>query len=93
VHIGTDPAGWQAGDEILEEVAADGDSGIPVVAGNLDVHILGAVARMESRGRFTCRSGCPRPVRATCVLACEQGRWAMAQSHASIGVPNADIFR
>jgi hypothetical protein len=44
VHIGTDPAEWQTSKEILDEVAASGDSDIQVVADYLDVHILGAVA-------------------------------------------------
>jgi len=29
----------------------------------------------------------------TGVLVRERGRWQIMQSHASIGIPNADIFR
>jgi len=93
VYIGTDPAEWLTSKQMLDEVIADGDGDIQVVADDLDVHILGDVAWVEGRGRFTNPSGGQRPVRMTGVLVREQGRWAMAQSHASIGVPNADMFR
>jgi uncharacterized protein (TIGR02246 family) len=92
VHIGTDLAEWQTSKEVLDEVAAGGDSDVWVVADDLDVHILGDVAWVEGRGRFTSSGGGQRPVRMTGVLVREQGRWTIAQSHASIGVPNADIF-
>jgi ketosteroid isomerase-like protein len=92
VHIGTDPDEWQTSKEVLDEVAVGGASDIQVVADDLDVHILGDVAWVEGRGRFTSRSGGQRPIRMTGVLVRERGGWTMAQSHASIGVPNADIF-
>jgi ketosteroid isomerase-like protein len=92
VHIGTDPDEWLTSKELLEEVAAVGDGDVQVVADDLDVHVQGDVAWVEGRGRFTSRSGGQRSVRMTGVLVRERGWWAMAQSHASIGVPNADIF-
>jgi ketosteroid isomerase-like protein len=92
VHIGTDPEEWWTSKEILDDVAAGGDGDIRVVADDLDVHVQGDVAWVEGRGRFTNRSGGERPVRMTGVLVRDQGRWTMVQSHASIGVPNADIF-
>jgi ketosteroid isomerase-like protein len=92
VHIGTDAGEWWTSKELLDDVAASGDGDIQVVADHLDVHVQGDVAWVEGRGRFTNRSGGERPVRMTGVLVREHGRWAMAQSHASIGVPNAGIF-
>ena len=92
VHIGTDPEEWWTSKEILDEVAAGGDGDIQVVADDLDVHVQGDVAWVEGRGRFTNRSGGERPVRMTGVLVRDYSRWTMVQSHASIGVPNADIF-
>lgn len=92
VHIGTDAGEWWTGKELLGDVAAGGDGDIQVVADDLDVHVQGDVAWVEGRGRFTNRGGGERPVRMTGVLIREHGRWTMAQSHASIAVPNDDIF-
>jgi ketosteroid isomerase-like protein len=93
VHIGTDAESWRTSKEILDEVAAGGDGDVQVVADELDVHVQGDVAWVESRARFTNRSGAERQARMTGVLVREHGRWTMVQSHSSIGVPNADLFR
>jgi ketosteroid isomerase-like protein len=92
VHIGTDAAEWNTSQEVLDEIAAADGGDIQAVTDDLDVHVQGDVAWAEGRGRFTNRSGQERPVRMTGVLVREHGRWTMVQSHASIGVPNADIF-
>jgi uncharacterized protein (TIGR02246 family) len=94
VHIGTDAEEWWTSKQILDELAAGGDGAgdVQVVADDLEVHVHGDVAWVEGRGRFTNRSGAERQVRMTGVLVREHGRWMMAQSHSSIGVPNADIF-
>ena len=92
VHIGTDAGEWWTGKELLGDLADGGDGDIQVVADDLDVHVQGDVAWVEGRGRFTNRGGGERPVRMTGVLIRERGRWTMAQSHASIAVPNDDIF-
>ena len=94
MHIGTDAGEWWTSKELFDAAAADGDGDgdIQVVTDDLDVHVHGDVAWVEGRGRFTNRSGGERPVRMTGVLVREHGRWAMVQSHASIAVPNADIF-
>ena len=72
--------------------AADGRDDIRAVADGIDVHVQGDVAWAEGRRRFTRAGGGERPVRMTCVLIREDGQWKIVQSHASIGVPNADIF-
>lgn len=92
MHIGTDAAEWWTSKELFDAAAAGADDDIQVVADDLDVHVQGDVAWVEGRGRFTNRSGGERPARMTGVLVREHGRWAMVQSHASIAVPNADIF-
>jgi ketosteroid isomerase-like protein len=93
VHVGTDAEEWQTSKQILDEVAAGGDSDVQAVADDLEVHVQGDVAWVVGRGRFINRSGAQRQVRMTSVLVREHGRWTLVQSHSSIGVPNADIFR
>jgi ketosteroid isomerase-like protein len=92
VHIGTDAGEWWTSKKLLDDVASGGDGDIRLVADDLDVHVQGDVAWVEGRGRFTNRSGGERAVRMTGVLIREHGQWAMVQSHASIAVPNAEIF-
>jgi ketosteroid isomerase-like protein len=93
VHIGTDAEEWETSSQVAAAVAAGGGGDdIRAVADGFDVHIQGDVAWGEGRGRFTRAGGGERPVRMTCVLVREHGQWKVAQSHASIGVPNADIF-
>jgi uncharacterized protein (TIGR02246 family) len=92
VHIGTDAGEWWTSKEVADAVAAAGDDDVQVVADDIGVHVLGDVAWAEGRGRFTNSGGGERPVRMTAVLVREDGRWIVVQSHASIGVPNADLF-
>jgi uncharacterized protein (TIGR02246 family) len=92
VHIGTDASEWWTSKQILDAMAAAGDDDIQVVADDIDIHVLGDVAWAEGHGRFTNPGGRERPVRMTSVLVREEGRWRVVQSHASIAVPNADIF-
>ena len=93
VHIGTDAEEWWTGKQVADAVAASpGGDGILASADDIDVHIHGDVAWAEGHGRFTNASGSERPVRMTGVLVREDGQWKVVQSHASIGVPNADIF-
>jgi uncharacterized protein (TIGR02246 family) len=92
IHIGTDAGEWWTSKEIVDAVAAAGGDDVQVVADDIDVHVLGDVAWADGRGRFTNPGGGERPVRMTGVLVREDGRWRVVQSHASIGVPNSDIF-
>jgi ketosteroid isomerase-like protein len=93
VHIGTDAGEWETSKQVVDAVAAAGGADdIQAVADDIDIHIQGDVAWAEGRGRFTRADGGERPVRMTCVLIRENGQWKVAQSHASIGVPDADIF-
>jgi hypothetical protein len=65
---------------------------IQAVADDVDIHVQGDVAWAEGRWRFTRAGGGERSVRMTGVFVCEDGQWKVVQSHASIGVPNDDIF-
>jgi ketosteroid isomerase-like protein len=93
VHIGTDAEEWWTSKQVADGVAAAaaGDD-IQAVADDIDVHVQGDVAWAEGHGRFKNASGDERPIRVTSVLVREGGQWKVVQSHASIGVPNADIF-
>lgn len=93
VHIGTDAEEWWTSGQVVDAVAAaSGGDDIRAVADDIDVHIHGDIAWAEGRGRFTRADGAERPVRMTGVLVREDNQWKVVQSHASIGVPNADIF-
>jgi ketosteroid isomerase-like protein len=93
VHIGTDPEEWETSNQVVDAVAAaGGGDDIQALADNMDIHVQGDVAWAEGRGRFTRADGGERAVRMTCVLIRESGQWKVVQSHASIGVPNADTF-
>ena len=91
-HIGTDAEEWETSKQVVDAAAAGGGDDIQAVADEFDIHIQGDVAWAEGRGRFTRAGGGERPVRMTWVLIRENGQWKFVQSHASIGVPNADIF-
>ena len=93
VHIGTAAEEWWTSKQVIDATAtAGGGDDIRVVADDTDIHVQGDIAWAEGRGRFTRADGAERPVRVTGVLVREDGRWKVVQSHASIGVPNADIF-
>ena len=93
VHIGTDAEEWETSNQFIDAVAAaGGGDDVRVVAGETFTHVQGDVAWAEARGRFTRAGGGARPVRMTGVFVREDGQWKVVQSHASIGVPNADIF-
>jgi uncharacterized protein (TIGR02246 family) len=93
VHIGTDAGEWWTSKQVADAVAAvGGGDDIQAVADDTEIHVQGDVAWAEGRGRFTSAGGRERPVRMTAVFVREDGQWKVVQSHASIGVPNADIF-
>jgi ketosteroid isomerase-like protein len=93
VHIGTDAGEWCTTSQLADEVAAaGGGDDVRAVAGEVDVHVQGDIAWVEGRARFIRAHGTERPVRTTGVFVREGGQWKLVQSHASIAVPNADIF-
>jgi ketosteroid isomerase-like protein len=93
VHIGTAAEEWVTSKQFLDALAdLGGGDDIQAVADDLGIHVQGDIAWAEGRGRFTRADGAERPVRMTYVIIREDGRWRLVQSHASIGVPNAEIF-
>jgi uncharacterized protein (TIGR02246 family) len=92
VHIGTDADEWWSSDDLTKAVSGAGQSETRVSLGEIGVHVLGDVAWVEGKGHFRNSSGGERPVRLTCVLVREDNRWKVTQEHASIGVPNDQIF-
>jgi ketosteroid isomerase-like protein len=93
VHIGTDADEWWTSEQIVDAVAAAGGADqIQAAADDVVIHAQGDAPWVEGRGRFTTAGGGERPVRMTGVFAREDSQWKMVQPHASIGVPNDDIF-
>jgi uncharacterized protein (TIGR02246 family) len=93
VHIGTDGQEWETSKQVVDAVAAAGGADdVQAVADDIDIHVQGDVAWAEGHGRFTRADGAERLARMTWVLIRENGQWKFVQSHASIGVPNADTF-
>jgi SnoaL-like domain len=63
------------------------------VADQFDIHLQGGVAWADGLGRIINQSGAERPVRMSGVLAREHGQWVIVQSHASLPVRDAEIFK
>ena len=81
-HMATDGIKW--------ETSRDG---LRLVADHFDVHIQGGVAWAEGLGRLMNQSGAERPVRMSGVFVREHGQWVIVQSHASLPVQDAEIFK
>jgi hypothetical protein len=91
-HMATDGLRWETSDEAATAVTAV-PAGLRLVPGHFDVHLQGGVAWVEGLGQIMNASGDKRPVRMSGVLVREQGRWVIVQSHASLPVRDADIFK
>jgi ketosteroid isomerase-like protein len=94
-HIGTDPDEWWSKQQLLAGIeGAMSVAGNPIRAeiGEVSIHVLGDVAWTEGTARFINAGGAQRAVRTTGVFVREDGAWRAVQSHASIGIPNEQIF-
>ena len=91
-HMATDGVRWETSWEAAHAVTAVPGDGLRLVAGDFVVHVLGGVAWAEGGGRISNQSGAERPVRMSCVLIREGGRWVIVQSHASLPVRDGEIF-
>ena len=67
--------------------------GYVLVADHFEVHLQGGVAWAEGLGRLINQSGAERTVRMSGVLVREHGQWVIVQSHASLPVQDAEIFK
>jgi SnoaL-like domain len=95
VTIGTDPAEYARGfDEnmrLMQESTPEADMDIHAHLDDVRAYQDGDIGWMDGVGRFE-RDGETVDVRMTGVLRREDGEWRWVQSHASIGVPNAQMF-
>ena len=92
-HMATDGIKWETSREAAQAVTAVPGDGLRLVAGHFDIHLQGGVAWAEGLGRITNQSGAERPVRMSVVLVREHGQWVIVQSHASLPVQDAEIFK
>jgi hypothetical protein len=92
-HMATDGIKWETSSEAAQAVTAVPGDGLRLVADHFDVHLQGGVAWVEGLGRLINRSGAERPVRMSGVLVRERGQWVIVQSHASLPVQDAEIFK
>ena len=93
VHIGTCDDEWWNSQQVADGVAEQASSGIQYVLDDVGIHVAGDVAWAEIHGHFSNQAGSTRPARDTAVFVRENGGWSCVQSHASIGVPDEEIFR
>jgi SnoaL-like domain len=92
-HMATDGIKWETSREAAQAVTAVPGDGLRLVADHFDIHLQGGVAWAEGLGRITNQSGAERPVRMSVVLVREHGQWVIVQSHASLPVQDAEIFK
>lgn len=92
-HMATDGIKWETSGEAAQAVTAVPGDGLRLVADHFDVHLQGSVAWAEGLLRILNQSGAERPVRMTFVLVREHGQWVIVQSHASLPVQDAEIFK
>jgi ketosteroid isomerase-like protein len=92
-HMATDGTKWETSGEAAQAVTAVPGDGMRLVADHFDVHLQGSVAWAEGLLRILNQSGGERPVRMTFVLVREHGQWVIVQSHASLPVQDAEIFK
>lgn len=92
LHIGSDADEWWTSEELVGSFGNE-PLGIKVVMDDVSVRSeTSSVAWAVGRGRFDNESGRIRPMRMTAVLVREAGAWKVVHLHASIGVPNAELF-
>jgi SnoaL-like domain len=92
-HMATDGTKWETSSEAAQAVTAVPGDGLRLVADHFKVHLQGGVAWAEGLARLINQSGAERPVRMSGVLVREHGRWVIVQSHASLPVQDAEIFK
>ena len=92
-HMATDGIKWETSKEVGQAVMAVPGDGLRLVADHFDVHLHGGIAWVQGLGRLMNQSGAERPVRMSGVLVREHGQWVIVQSHASLPVQDAEIFK
>jgi hypothetical protein len=94
VHIGTDPNEWWSSAQVIETVGGVGpSSGLQAISDELTIQPLGEdAAWVVGRGRFVSGER-EQSMRYSGVARREGDRWVVVHSHASIGLPNEDLFK
>ena len=99
LSIGSDPNEWTEGEQVLEAFrqALQGDDVRSSPSEDdfireLDAFVEGTVGWASSRFRWMSKDGSEIPMRWTAVFHREDGEWKMVQAHASVGVPNEEVF-
>jgi hypothetical protein len=93
IHIGTDEAEWLTDDQLVEALGGGDVPGVTIVVEDWSIHAgtdgaawAAGLAHFEDENRQT------PTVRLTAVLRSEGGHWVVVHSHASMGVPNNQMF-
>ena len=99
LSIGSDPREWIEGERVLEsfkQALQDDDvrssPSEKDFVKELDAFVEGTVGWAASRFVWTSKDGSEVPMRWSAVFHLEDGEWKMVQSHASVGMPNEQIF-
>ena len=92
LHIGTHSGEWMTSEELVATLGSSEPLSVKAVLDDITVHETGDFAWAVGHAHFENESGRSRPVRVTEVLARDGDRWTVAHSHASVGVPNSELF-
>jgi hypothetical protein len=94
IHIGTDESEWFTDDQLVEALGSgDEASGIDIVVEDWSIHSReGGPTWAAGLAHFEDASRRSPAVRLTAVLAHEGDHWVVVHSHASMGVPNNEMF-
>lgn len=95
--IGTDPNEWWSDYTTMEQVYTAQlremrEAGVRLEPGDPQCYQDGNVGWCADRARIVLPDGTEQPSRLTAVFHREGGDWKMVQSHASLGVPNAEAI-
>ena len=95
VAIGTDAHEWWTGyDAILNVFKSEMENlaGVSLVTGDPQAYSDGNVGWVVDKSKFKLPDGKEVPFRLTCVFRKEDDAWKMVLWHASVGVPNEELF-
>jgi SnoaL-like domain len=99
LSIGSDPKEWMEGERVVEafkEALQDDDvrssPSEDDFVRELDAFVEGTVGWASSRFTWTTEDGSEIPMRWSAVFHLEVGQWKLVQAHASVGVPNEEVF-
>jgi SnoaL-like domain len=93
LHVGSDEKEWMTDDQLVESLGGGEVGDITIVVTDWTVHGGGdGLAWAAGHARFEGKSKRSATVRLTAVLAKEGDHWLVVHSHASLGVPNEEMF-